>query len=191
MAGYIYGVSPPDNPNVKEIRCIVMPPQIGSHQNVTLPTSIPENESLEGLEPLGWIHTQPHEAPNLSPMDATAHAKLLSENPGWNAEHAVVITCSFPPGVCSLSAYKLTSAGYEWGKQNKDPSPQAPGYLPTHAERQQVCDTPPPMRRLFRPTSHPTSHPCSRAHAHPCPLALSVLVCVRVCGCLCWTVAAV
>ena len=138
VAGYIYGVSPADNPGVKEIRCIVLPPQIGTHQSVSLPTAIPESESLEGLEPLGWIHTQPHELPNLSPMDATAHAKLLSENPGWNPDHAVVITCSFPPGVCSLSAYKLTASGYEWGKQNKDPSPQAPGYLPTHADRMQL-----------------------------------------------------
>ncbi|KAG5678154.1 hypothetical protein PVAND_007849 [Polypedilum vanderplanki] len=32
IAGYLYGVSPPDNPQVKEIRCIVMPPQWGTHQ---------------------------------------------------------------------------------------------------------------------------------------------------------------
>jgi pre-mRNA-processing factor 8 len=31
IAGYMYGVSPPDNPMVKEIRCIVMPPQWGNH----------------------------------------------------------------------------------------------------------------------------------------------------------------
>jgi len=32
IAGYLYGVSPPDNPQVKEIRCIVMVPQWGTHQ---------------------------------------------------------------------------------------------------------------------------------------------------------------
>lgn len=37
IAGYMYGVSPPDNPQVKEIRCIVIVPQIGSYQNVQLP----------------------------------------------------------------------------------------------------------------------------------------------------------
>ena len=37
IAGYMYGVSPPDNPQVKEIRCIVMPPQWGNHgQGLTL-----------------------------------------------------------------------------------------------------------------------------------------------------------
>ncbi|KAJ8570773.1 hypothetical protein K7X08_037745 [Anisodus acutangulus] len=30
IAGYLYGVSPPDNPQVKEIRCIAMPPQWGT-----------------------------------------------------------------------------------------------------------------------------------------------------------------
>ena len=37
VAGYMYGVSPPENPQVKEIRCIVLVPQIGSYQSVTLP----------------------------------------------------------------------------------------------------------------------------------------------------------
>ena len=37
IAGYLYGMSPPDNPYVKEIRCIVMVPQIGTYQFATLP----------------------------------------------------------------------------------------------------------------------------------------------------------
>ena len=32
---YLYGVSPPNNPQVKEIRCIVMVPQWGTHQVAT------------------------------------------------------------------------------------------------------------------------------------------------------------
>ena len=40
---------------------MVMPPQAGTHQDVTLPSQLPEHRQLEGLEPLGWIHTQPHE----------------------------------------------------------------------------------------------------------------------------------
>lgn len=30
VAGYLYGISPPDNPKVKEICCIDMPPQLGN-----------------------------------------------------------------------------------------------------------------------------------------------------------------
>ena len=61
VAGLLYGTSPADNPQVKEVRCIIMPPQTGTHQDVTLPTELPQHRQLEGLEPLGWIHTQPHE----------------------------------------------------------------------------------------------------------------------------------
>jgi pre-mRNA-processing factor 8 len=41
IAGYIYGVSPPGNTQVKEIRCIVMPPQWGTHTFVQLPNQAP------------------------------------------------------------------------------------------------------------------------------------------------------
>jgi len=44
----MYGVSPPENPQVKEIRCIVMPPQWGTHQTVHLPSLLPQNELLKG-----------------------------------------------------------------------------------------------------------------------------------------------
>lgn len=68
IAGYLYGISPPDNPQVKEIRCVVMVPQWGSHQQVHLPSSLPEHDFLNDLEPLGWLHTQPNELPQLSPQ---------------------------------------------------------------------------------------------------------------------------
>ena len=38
ICGYMYGVSPENQPQVKEVRCVVMPPQYGSHQTVHLPT---------------------------------------------------------------------------------------------------------------------------------------------------------
>ncbi len=43
----MYGVSPADNPQVKEIRCVVMPPQWGTHQTVHLPTLLPNHELLK------------------------------------------------------------------------------------------------------------------------------------------------
>ena len=60
IAGYIYGISPQENPMVKEIRAIVLVPQTGTHQNVTLPNQLPEHPYLKDMEPLGWIHTQPN-----------------------------------------------------------------------------------------------------------------------------------
>ena len=46
---------------VKEIRAVVMPPQWGNHQQVHLPSALPEHDYLRDLEPLGWLHTQPNE----------------------------------------------------------------------------------------------------------------------------------
>lgn len=51
----MYGVSPPDNPQVKEIRCIVMPPQWGTHQTVHLPSILPEHEYLK-VSARVWLH---------------------------------------------------------------------------------------------------------------------------------------
>ncbi|KAJ8461749.1 hypothetical protein OPV22_034675 [Ensete ventricosum] len=108
ISGYLYGVSPQDNPQVKEIRCIVMPPQWGTHQQVHLPSALPEHDVLNDLEPLGWMHTPPNELPQLSPQDVTAHSRILENNKQWDGEKCIILTCSFTPGSCSLTAYKLT-----------------------------------------------------------------------------------
>ena len=138
VAGYLYGVSPPDNPQVKEIRCIVMVPQIGTHQTTTLPHQMPDHEYLEDLEPLGWIHTQPNELRQLSPYDVTKHGHIMQENENWDGDKTIIITCSFTPGSCSLTAYKVSAAGYEWGKANQDSTPNPPGFLPSHYEKVQM-----------------------------------------------------
>lgn len=138
ICGLMYGVSPPDNPQVKEIRCIVMPPQLGTHQSVTIPLHMPDHEYLEGMEALGWLHTQPNELPSLPPQDVTFHSKIMSENTSWDGEKTIIITCSFTPGSCSLTAYKLTPAGYEWGRQNKDSGANPAGFVPTHYEKVQM-----------------------------------------------------
>jgi len=50
----------------------------------------------------------------------------------------IVLYCSFTPGSCSLTAYKLTPSGYEWGRQNKDTGNNPKGYLPSHYEKVQM-----------------------------------------------------
>ena len=55
-----------------------------------------------------------------SPQDITTHAKVMNEHASWDGEKTIVITCSFTPGSCSLTAYKLTPSGFEWGKTNTD-----------------------------------------------------------------------
>lgn len=138
IAGYMYGISPPDNPQVKEVRCIVLVPQVGTHQQVTLPRRLPDHEYLNDLEPLGWLHTQPTELPQLSATDVIAHAGIMAENQTWDGEKTIVVTCSFTPGSCSLTAYKLTPHGFEWGRQNSDVGDNAQGYSPAFYERVQM-----------------------------------------------------
>jgi len=115
-----------------------MPPQLGTAQEVTWPNMLPEHEYLTDLEPLGWIHTQPNELPQLSPSDVTVHSRVMAENKSWDLDSTIVITCSFTPGSCSLTAYKLTQGGFEWGRQNKDTGNNPHGYLPTHYEKVQM-----------------------------------------------------
>jgi len=133
ICGFIYGKSPEDNPNVKEIHCIVLVPQYGTHQSVNITKQHPEHELLKDFEPLGWIHTQPKETAYLTPQSVTTHSKILEEHKEWELEKTVIITCSFTPGSCSLSNYKLTTQGFEWGVKNKDINSSEPvGFKSSH-----------------------------------------------------------
>uniref|UniRef100_A0A915DMQ6 JAB1/MPN/MOV34 metalloenzyme domain-containing protein n=1 Tax=Ditylenchus dipsaci TaxID=166011 RepID=A0A915DMQ6_9BILA len=89
------------------------------------------------LEPLGWMHTQPNELPQLSPQDVTMHSKIIHQN-SWDGERSVIITCSFTPGSVSLTSYRLTPSGYEWGRNNTDKGNNPKGYLPSHYEKVQM-----------------------------------------------------
>lgn len=71
-------------------------------------------------------------------QDLTNHAKVLENNKQWDGEKCIILTCSFTPGSCSLTAYKLTPSGYEWGRVNKDTGSNPHGYLPTHYEKVQM-----------------------------------------------------
>jgi pre-mRNA-processing factor 8 len=146
IGAFMYGVSPKDNSQVKEIRALVMVPQVGSHQAITMPTESPpdDGEFLAELEPLGWIHTQPTELSGLSPYDCAVHARMVTENRSWSVDSAVVITCSFTPGSCSLVGHRLTATGLKWGRENRDiTSSQAnpSGFESTHAEQVQLLLT--------------------------------------------------
>ena len=141
IAAFIYGVSPAENPQVKEIRALVFPPQTGTHTGVNLPSSPPDHPSLAGLEPLGWIHTQPAETPQLPHGDAVAHGRLLASMPGWTPMSSIILTVSFTPGSASLVAHKLTAAGLDWAKaaaaeaSGGHSSSAFAGYGPQHAEK--------------------------------------------------------
>ncbi|CAI7718098.1 pre-mRNA-processing-splicing factor 8, putative [Plasmodium vivax] len=83
VGGFLYGSSPPDNSFVKEIKCILIPPQIGNYQSVTLSNYLPSSKYLDNLEILGWIHTQTTNCSNtsnhLTTYDMVSHLSFLQE----------------------------------------------------------------------------------------------------------------
>ncbi|KAJ1028734.1 hypothetical protein NDA16_001899 [Ustilago loliicola] len=120
VAGYMYGVSPPDAPSIKEIKVIVWVPQRGSNHRVELPDDLPQHDFiLKDLEPLGWIKTSSIDLPHLPPQDVAQHARTMAKHTSWGAS-IICITCAFTPGSVSLSAYSLTVAGFEWGRKATD-----------------------------------------------------------------------
>jgi pre-mRNA-processing factor 8 len=120
VAGYLYGKSPPDNDQVKEVCTIVMIPQVGNTRDVQLPKQLPQHEYLDNLEPLGIIHTvSGNEPPYMQASDVTQHARLMNAHASWDKK-TVSMTVSFTPGSVSLAAWALTPNGYKWGAENKD-----------------------------------------------------------------------
>ncbi|KAK0526747.1 pre-mRNA-splicing factor 8 [Tilletia horrida] len=116
-AAFLYGVSPPDAPSVKEIKVVVWVPQRGSNNGVDLPSDLPQHDyMLKDLEPLGWIKTQANDLPHLSAPDVAAHARMMAQHQEWGA-NSILVTCAWTPGSVSLSAYNLSSAGFEWGRK--------------------------------------------------------------------------
>ncbi|KAH7003977.1 NUC071 domain-containing protein [Fusarium venenatum] len=144
VAGYLYGSSAPDNDQVKEIKCIVMIPQIGGLRNVQLPQQLPQSEFLEGMEPLGVIHTvSGGELPYMSAVDVTEHSKLLDAHNEWDKTNTVTVSVAFTPGSVSLSAWGLTPDGYKWGAENKDTqSDQPQGFATTMGEKRKLLLSP-------------------------------------------------
>ncbi|KAH8048735.1 U5 snRNA binding protein [Aureococcus anophagefferens] len=100
VAGYLYGVSPPDNARARQGDPVYCGGAPGRHR---------------------------------------AHAAVMARDESWDGEKTAVVTCAFTPGSCSLTAYKLTPAGFEWGKQHADQAAgNPPGYAPTHYAKVQM-----------------------------------------------------
>ncbi|KIH90499.1 pre-mRNA-processing factor 8 [Sporothrix brasiliensis 5110] len=146
VAGYLYGSSPPETDQVKEIRCIVLVPQIGGLRGVQLPQHLPQHEYLRNLEPLGIIHTASgNELPYMSAADVTEMARLQDEHESWsvNRDSNISVSVSFTPGSVSLSAWGLSPQGFSWGVQNKDTqSDQPQGFTTSMGEKRKLLLSP-------------------------------------------------
>ena len=140
IGGFLYGKSSVDNPFIKEIHCILIPPQIGNYTSVNLPYYVPENSNIKDLEPIGWIYTQSELNP-ITPSACTFTANMLAKNNNWDIESTISLSCTFTQGSCTLTGYKLTGLGFEWGKANTDMSPNPPGYSTLCFEKVEIALT--------------------------------------------------
>ena len=70
-----------------------VPKNVGSFQLKVSTATLFSFLFFQEMEPLGWVHTQPNELPQLSPQDVTTHAKIMADNPSWDGEKTVIITC--------------------------------------------------------------------------------------------------
>ncbi|OVF08136.1 putative U4/U6-U5 snRNP complex subunit [Clavispora lusitaniae] len=142
IGAYIYGTSPEDNIQIKEVKAIVLVPQLGNSHSIQFPSKLfnkSNNEYLSNLELLGWIHTQNNDLNMLSPIDVTTMSNFHKNNEDlWN-RNLVGMTVSFTPGSVTLAAYSLNDEGYQWGYTNKDMISNAPqGFSPTFSKKEQL-----------------------------------------------------
>jgi len=49
------------------------------------------------------------------------HASIISDHPNaWTGKNEIILTTSFTQGSCSLTAYRVTEHGLEWGKKSRN-----------------------------------------------------------------------
>lgn len=103
------------------------PHRTSPHMPRSWPTTPPGMARRLSSSPAGVFHSEPVAAFQIPNCWTSA-----AENDLY------FLLVSFTPGSCTLTAYKLTPSGYEWGRQNTDKGNNPKGYLPSHYERVQM-----------------------------------------------------
>ncbi|EZG56399.1 pre-mRNA-processing-splicing factor 8 [Gregarina niphandrodes] len=135
IGAFLFGSTPSDNPNVREIRALVLIPQSGTHEQVDFVNQFPSHVLLDELEPVGWAQTTPSVAtPSVhdvcytasllsAGMDAVATGRPDDVRTRLDTNTCMVLHVALTQGSCTLSGYRLTPAGLVWGKDNKSENP--------------------------------------------------------------------
>ena len=91
----------------RQVKCLLIPPQCGTHECALLPTVVPDHDLLRSLVPLGIVHTQ--QDSNDSRRSEELYARelqRLTEANAWerHGRSTGVISVTFAPGSISISA---------------------------------------------------------------------------------------
>ena len=130
VAALLYGQYAPDNESIIEIRCFIIPPQTGNYDRVDFSKTLPSHPLLEGLFPVGWLHTCAIDENLMSPAEAITAASILDKNKEVvnDSLNFTSIVISYPPGSCTIRAFRLTEDGLKWGTQNRETKDRAIGF---------------------------------------------------------------
>ena len=130
VAALLYGQYAPDNESIIEIRCFIIPPQTGNYDSVDFSKTLPSHPLLEGLSPVGWLHTCAIDENLMSPAEAITAASILDKNKEVvnDSLNFTSIVISYPPGSCTIRAFRLTEDGLKWGTQNRETKDRAIGF---------------------------------------------------------------
>nr|CAD2164554.1 unnamed protein product [Meloidogyne enterolobii] len=138
VTGHIYGISSSYDPGIKEICCIFIPNKWAIYQfNVYSFDQISQHQ-FKNYEFFGWIHTKTsNDSSELSHNDRFFHTNFVHQSQqGQQQDQRVFVSCNFTPDSVSLSAFRLTSIGYEWGRiANAGKSSKLKMYSPSHYEK--------------------------------------------------------
>ena len=131
IGGLLFGVPLAEDPTVKEVRAILMPPQSGKSAAVSIPTSVPQHDALQsgGFMALGWIRTQPDSkqgAAVLNSCDVATQGRLLADNPSLSADSFYSVLCSVAPTQCRVRGFACTDDGIQWALDHRDDAEHEP-----------------------------------------------------------------
>ena len=128
--------------HVIEVHSFLMPPQAGQNESISFPKKVPNHQYLEGLRPVGWIHTTVRDSPFLEPSDATICASIVSSNQeksfSVDPDTFATIVVSFPTGGCTLRGFTMNRGGYEWAATKVGDTDNNKGYEDSYASKLRV-----------------------------------------------------
>ncbi|EDO19221.1 hypothetical protein Kpol_1050p81 [Vanderwaltozyma polyspora DSM 70294] len=166
IGGFIYGKSPEGHPKIKEIRTVVLVPQIGTSKGIEM-GKLPDRNiypNLQDLDLLGWIHTQNEDTKFMDASEVTTHSKIF----GLERQNCIDLSVALITGSVSLNAFNLNEEGYQWGLQNVDLINEMPeGFEPTFSEHAQLLLSDRIMGNFMTPASEIWNYSMLSASFHP------------------------
>ncbi|GMM59078.1 U4/U6-U5 snRNP complex subunit [Maudiozyma humilis] len=139
IGAFLYGKSVDGHNNIKEIKTVALIPQLADTRGIQLgKPPLPEsNTDLNGLELLGWMHTQDNDMKFMSASELNTQNLLFGQRD--DRDNLIDLAIASTPGNVSLAAYNLSEEGYTWSQNNPDVRDNdADGFEPSFSMQAQL-----------------------------------------------------